>query len=227
VGGNAGWTAGLAPGPDRPGVRGWCALPEVWAGDPIVRSAQEAWSLFRFGRSEDFCNRTAFPGQRFPADHLDTFIMGHTPRWLTTGEAAVSTFEAVLQRIGPCCVIAHSQGGEVAFRAAARHPTLVPYLVALEPSGFSNDPSAFANRSVLVISGDYVDATPLWVSLTERTEAFVAALNDAGASAALWSLPKMGISGNSHMVMMDDNSAEIAEMLSRWILEREPGQVRA
>jgi pimeloyl-ACP methyl ester carboxylesterase len=207
------------------GRAGWCALPEVWTGDPIVRSAQEAWSLFRFGRREDFCNRTAFPGQRFPTDHLDTFIMGHTPRWLTTGEAAVSTFEAVLQRIGPCCVIAHSQGGEVAFRAAARQPSLVPYLVAIEPSGFSDEPAAFIDRSVLVITGDYMETTPLWRSLTAKTEAFVAALDEAGASATLWSLPKMGLRGNSHMLMMDDNSAEIAEMLSRWILERKPEQV--
>ncbi|MBQ0819495.1 alpha/beta fold hydrolase [Microvirga sp. HBU67558] len=209
------------------GRAGWCALPGVWPGDAIVRSAQEAWGLFRFGRSEDFPRRTPFPGQRFPTDHLDTFIMGHIPRWLTTGEAAVSTFEAVLQRIGPCCVIAHSQGGEVAFRAAARHPALVPCLIALEPSGFPDDPAAFANRSVLAISGDYVDATPLWVSLTERTQAFVEALDEAGASASLWSLPKMGISGNSHMIMMDDNNSEIAEMLSRWILERELQQATA
>jgi len=205
------------------GRAGWCALPGVWAGDPIIRSAQEAWSLFRFGRGQDFSNRTPFRGQRFPTDHLNTFIMGHTPRWLTTGYAAVSTFEAVLQRIGPCCVVAHSQGGEVAFRAAARQPTLVSYLVALEPSGFSDEPAAFINRSVLVITGDHMDATPLWISLTEKTKAFVAALSEAGASATLWSLPKMGIKGNSHMLMMDDNNAEIAEMLSRWILERTSG----
>jgi hypothetical protein len=80
---------------------------------------------------------------------------------------------------------------------------------------------------VLVISGDYVDATPLWISLTERTEAFVAALWEAGASATLWSLPKMGIHGNSHMIMMDDNNAEIAEVLSRWIMERKPGRATA
>jgi pimeloyl-ACP methyl ester carboxylesterase len=153
--------------------------------------------------------------------------MRHTPRWLTTGEAAISSFEAVLQRIGPCCVITHSQGGEVAFRAAARQPSLVPYLVAIEPSGFSDEPAAFIDRSVLVITGDYMETTPLWVSLTAKTEAFVAALSETGVNATLWSLPKMGLRGNSHMLMMDDNSAEIAEMLSRWILEREPEQVTA
>ena len=205
------------------GRAGWCAVPEVWAGDPIVRSAQEAWSLFRFGRSEDFQDRRPFPGQRFPTGALDTFIMGHTPRWLTTTDAAVATFEAVLRRVGPCCVVTHSQGGEVAFSAAARHPTLVPCLVALEPSGFPDEPGAFVGRSVLLITGDYMDATPIWTSLRERTEECIAALKEAGASAALWSLPRLGINGNSHMFMMDDNNAEIAEMLREWILERQPG----
>jgi hypothetical protein len=35
----------------------------------------------------------------------------------------------------------------------------------------------------------------------------------------------MGIKGNSHMFMMDDNNAEIAAMLGGWILGYE-GQVR-
>jgi pimeloyl-ACP methyl ester carboxylesterase len=206
------------------GRAGWCAVPGIWSGDPIIRSAQEAWSLFRFGRADDFANRIPFPGQRFPAAHLDELIKGHVPRWVTTSEAAVSTFEAVLGRIGPCCVVAHSQGAEVAFRAAARRPDIVPCLIALEPSGFPDAADAFAERSVLVIIGDYMDATPLWASLTERTKAFVAVLIDAGSSATLWSLPDMGIQGNSHMFMMDNNNAEIAAMLGGWILGDE-GQV--
>ena len=66
-----------------------------------------------------------------------------------------------------------------------------------------------------------MDATPLWASLTERTKAFVAVLIDAGSSATLWSLPDMGIQGNSHMFMMDNNNAEIAAMLGGWMLGHE------
>jgi pimeloyl-ACP methyl ester carboxylesterase len=204
------------------GRAGWCAVPGIWSGAPIVRSAQEAWSLFRFGQADHFADRLPFPGQRFPTAYMDELIKGHVPRWLTTSDAAVSTFEAVLQRIGPCCVVAHSHGAEVAFRAAARHPDIVPRLIAIEPSGFADAAAAFAERSVLVVTGDYMDATPLWASLTERTRAFVAALTGSGSSATLWSLPEMGIRGNSHMLMMDNNNAEIAEMLGGWILGQEP-----
>jgi hypothetical protein len=90
----------------------------------------------------------------------------------------------------------------------------------LEPSGFPDEPSAFVGRSVLLITGDYMDAAPLWMSLRGKTEESIAALKEAGASATLWSLPRLGISGNSHMFMMDNNNAEIAELLSGWILER-------
>jgi pimeloyl-ACP methyl ester carboxylesterase len=202
------------------GRAGWAALPGVWHDQPIMRSAEEAWSLFRFGRREDFAARTPFAGQRFPTGNLDKLIVGQVPRWLTTGEAAVAAFEAVLQRVGRCCVVAHSQGGEVAFRAAARQPHLVSCLVALEPSGFSDIPAAFEALAVLFVSGDYMDKDPLWISLSAQTEVFAQKLANVGARVDRWVLPDMGVNGNSHMIMMDDNSAEVATMVSQWIGQR-------
>jgi hypothetical protein len=70
------------------------------------------------------------------------------------------------------------------------------------------------------VSGDYLDTAPLWVSLAAQTEAFARSLTNAGAHVDTWSLPEMGIKGNSHMFMMDSNSAEIAGMVSQWIREK-------
>lgn len=202
------------------GRASWCPFPGVWQGEPIMRSAEECWSLFRFGRAEDFACRKPFPGQRFPIDRLEELIKGCVPRWLTNNDVAAQTFTAVLERVGPCCVISHSHGGEVAFRAAAARPALVPCLVAVEPSGFADDPAAFANRRVLVVTGDFMDATPVWISLFRRTGEFVAQLTAAGCDAAHLHLPARRITGNSHMLMMDDNNAEIATMISEWIGRR-------
>jgi pimeloyl-ACP methyl ester carboxylesterase len=185
-----------------------------------MRSAEEAWSLFRFGRREDFAARTPFAGQRFSTGDLDKLIVAQVPRWLTTGEAAVAAFEAVLQRVGRCCVVAHSQGGEIAFRAATRQPHLVSCLVALEPSGFSDRPDVLDGLAVLFVSGDYMDTDPLWISLAARTDAFAHKLANAGARVDRWALPDRGIHGNSHMIMMDNNSGEIAAMVSQWIRQR-------
>ncbi len=42
-------------------------------------------------------------------------------------------------------------------------------------------------------------------------------LIDAGAKAEYWWLPDRGINGNGHMLMMEDNSDELADMIIGWI----------
>ena len=45
----------------------------------------------------------------------------------------------------------------------------------------------------------------------------MAALNAAGGKAEVLVLPEIGIHGNSHMLMQDNNSLQIAAMLDTWI----------
>lgn len=45
-------------------------------------------------------------------------------------------------------------------------------------------------------------------------------MNAAGGKAEVVDLPKVGIRGNSHMVMMDKNSDEVAALIQGW-LERQ------
>ena len=35
-------------------------------------------------------------------------------------------------------------------------------------------------------------------------------------------LPAMGIKGNSHMLMMDDNNDQIADMINDWLVKKVP-----
>jgi hypothetical protein len=48
---------------------------------------------------------------------------------------------------------------------------------------------------------------------------YQAGLRAAGVRADELNLPKMGIRGNSHMLMMDRNSDEIAALVQRWLEE--------
>lgn len=204
------------------GRSGWCALPGEWEGDPIVRSAQQAWDTFRFGLISDYHDRRTFPGMQFPVEALDAFAKQFVPRWTSTTEIMQAGFLAALERIGPCAVICHSQGGEITLNTVAKHPALVRHAVALEPSGFPEIEGAegLAEQHWLFMMGDNIDAHPLWVTLMERTRSAVSALNDAGSNAELMDLPATGISGNSHMLMMDRNSDEIAEITIKWLAER-------
>ena len=36
------------------GRSGFCAIEDVWEGQPIQRTLKEAWDIFRFGKPEDF-----------------------------------------------------------------------------------------------------------------------------------------------------------------------------
>jgi len=131
-----------------------------------------------------------------------------------TDAAAVAALGAVLEKIGrPVMLIAHSQGGDIALRTAFGAPERIAALVLVESSGF---PPAGADIGfpVLQVLGDHLDATPLWVNLTERYRAFAAAL-DARSDA--WFLAERGVRGNSHMPMMDDNSAELACEIGCWL----------
>lgn len=201
------------------GRAGWAPFESVWPDAPIMRNAEESWTLFRIGAPEGLRSRTAFPGQRFPVTAFDQFIRHAVPRWLGNNDAALQAFCAVLDRVGPCVVLSHSHGGEVAFRAAQARPGLVKAMIAIEPSGFSPDvaPGSVHGKPALFVYGDYLDATPLWRKLTADGERYAAQLSGDGARVDVWRLAEMGVRGNSHFPMMDDNSADIATRISSWL----------
>ncbi|WP_454675970.1 hypothetical protein [Achromobacter marplatensis] len=201
------------------GRAGWAPFQQVWPEPPIIRNAEESWSLFRFGRAEDFEARRAFAGQRFPVDAFDDFIRHAVPRWLGNNDAALRGYCAVLDRVGPCLVLAHSHGGEVAYRALHARPDLVRSVISIEPSGFSSDvvTTAVADKPFLFVYGDYLDATPLWQRLCAAGQDYADSLARHGARVDVWRLAEQGIAGNSHMPMMDDNSDDIAARVGAWI----------
>jgi len=201
------------------GRAGWAPFQQVWPEPPIIRNAEESWSLFRFGRAEDYEARRAFAGQRFPVGAFDDFIRHAVPRWLGNNDAALRGFCAVLDRVGPCLVLAHSHGGEVAYRALHARPDLVRGVIGIEPSGFSSDvvAAAVADKPFLFVYGDYLDATPLWQRLCAAGQDYVDSLARHGARVDVWRLAEQGIAGNSHMPMMDDNSDDIAARIGAWI----------
>ncbi len=199
------------------GRAGWCPFPELWPGPPILRSAEEAWSLFRIGAAADFAARRPFAGQRFPTAAFDELIRGSVPRFpRQTDDAAAAALGAVLDRIGRSVgLVAHSQGGEIALRAARAAPPRIAGLVLVETSGFPADGAA--GWPVLQVVGDHLDATPLWVDLTRRYRAFAADLARRGVRNDAWFLAERGVAGNSHMPMMDDNSSAIAGEVAAWL----------
>ena len=51
---------------------------------------------------------------------------------------------------------------------------------------------------------------------------YAEAFKAAGGSLDLVDLPDAGIKGNSHMVMMDKNSDQVADLIQKWLVEQRP-----
>ncbi len=214
----AGFPVHVVDGVER-GRAGWCALPSLWPDEPLMRSAEQIWALYRFGPEGGFPARRTYPGLRYPLAGFDNLLRQHVPRWLSTVPAAAAAIVQLLERIGPAIIVSHSNGGLVALQAAWQRPDLVAGLVAIEPAGFPEapPPAALVGRPMLFLMGDYLDQSAFWRGLTVGTAALAASLRDVGAAVTEWHLPSMGISGNSHMPMMDDNSDDLVVRLSDWI----------
>ncbi len=186
------------------GRAGW--HPGLWAGEPAVRTMEEAWSLFRIGPEEGFAARQAFPGQRFPVSRLDGLCRQFVPRWTSTLECQAAALAEVLTRLGRCHVICHSQGAQVVFSAAEACAEHIHQITALEPSGLPGEEAAPLGTAVTLVFGDFTDTTDVWRGLIARCESYA---RTAGANVTWLDLAKAGLAGHSHMMMMDEGNDEV------------------
>ncbi len=184
-------------------------------------SHEEVWTIFRFGPRPG----TPFPGLRFPLHALDHYHAQLVPNSeAVLAEPEVATTEALLallERIGPAVVIGHSRAGNVLLPAAVRRPELFAALIELEPIGCrawytGADLPRLARVPFLSVFGDYLAGT-LWQPFADECRELVEQLTAAGGAARHIELAELGIEGNSHMFMMEDNSLEIAALLVRWL----------
>jgi pimeloyl-ACP methyl ester carboxylesterase len=200
------------------GRAGWCAAPGVWPGKPIMRGEREMWEVFRLGLLENYQDRVAFPGSQFPVRALTAMAAQGVPRWPGNDALAERSLREVVAELGHCVLVGHSHGGGLCARVALARPDLVRQVVLIEPHGLPDVADAPAGYPPqLIVVGDFIELSPLWVRLTDDMRRHTAQLRAAGLQADLLSLPKAGIGGNSHNPMMDRNSDLVAEQVLGWL----------
>ena len=131
----------------------------------------------------------------------------------------VLALEALLQRTGPAVLMPHSAGGPVIFNTARRNPELVSAIVVLEPTGCptaAEDVEPIAHIPFLAVYGDYIESRNQTGRL-ESCRATAALVREMGGRGDMLELTGEGIRGNSHMLMQDDNSADIAARVMDWL----------
>jgi pimeloyl-ACP methyl ester carboxylesterase len=211
---------------DRTGRSARARYPEVDPDEPAFRSNAFLWEVLRIGAPGSYAadgGPRAYPGTRFPVASFTAFANGAQPRYPITAEAEAPVYDAVVRAACPCILLAHSASGGGALAAALRWPDQVKAVIAVEPASVPAAPPQPGGPPHLFVWGDYLtpDVTSKdWSEELAAAEAYRAALDRAGTRADLLALPQVGIRGNSHMLMADDNSRAIAALIERWLSRR-------
>jgi len=208
------------------GRASWAPYPQVYAEPPYFRTGREAWEeTFRFGPggswNADAALRATHPGQRFPAAYMEQFMNQFVPRWGTNNAATQHAYDALISRLDSSIVLTHSQGGNFGLHAALHAPDRVRAVISLEPSGAPDpqqvDPATLRGVPHLFVWGDYLERHSFWVNSVPAVRRWSEALTQAGVDVEWIDLPARGISGNSHALMADDNSDDIAALVLDWM----------
>lgn len=205
------------------GRASWSRYPEIFTSEPFFRPKHEAWEGFRIGPTydKDPTKRMAYAGGQFPVQAFDQFTRQAVPRWATNNAATQAAYDALVDKVCPCVIVVHSQGSAFALQASLNAPGKIKGIVAVEPGG-APDPASVNLSAVkdvphLFVWGDNLAGNDGWTKLRAAPDRYRAALLAQGGTADLLDLPVQGIRGNSHMLMMDRNSDEVAGCIQAWM----------
>jgi len=187
---------------------------------PVFAAGQEAaWAIFRFGPEYP----KVFDGMQFPLDAQAEFFKQMVPDWigtLPTPNPTVSDLSELAIKLNGAILISHSQSGIYPFQTAALSTRGIAGIVSIEPGACpaaDGDLTPYLHIPTLVLFGDYVDLSPRWSPRLKMCREFAAAVAKAGGKTELVVLPEIGVKGNSHMLMQDKNSLQIADWLTAWL----------
>ncbi|HEY6820662.1 MAG TPA: esterase [Burkholderiales bacterium] len=194
------------------GRAGWAMYPDIFKGEPVFLTKQNPYERFRM----------AHPGTQFPVEAYGNFVKQNVPRWTTTDDAILRAYVALVDKVCPCAILFHSQAGQFGFKAAQARPDKVKALIAIEPAGNGDAARAAVLKDipVLMVYGDYIEKDARWPQIRKNGLAFTDEIRKAGGRVEVLDLPQAGQHGNSHMLMMDKNNAQVAALIQGW-LERQ------
>jgi hypothetical protein len=189
------------------GRAGWAMFPDIFKSEPLFLPKDEPFQRFRMA------------GSQFPQQGYDNFVRQIVPRWTSTDDAIIAAYTALVDRVCPCVILFHSQAGQFGFKVAQARPDKVKALIAVEPAGQGDPKLADRLKGIptLFVYGDFIEQDKRWPTIRRNGVAFGEAMTKAGGKVEVVDLPKAGIKGNSHMLMMDRNNLEVAALIQQWL----------
>jgi hypothetical protein len=199
-------------------------LPPSDLPNVLTASHQTAWSVFRFGPTFG----TAFPDGQFPIQAVDELYKQMIPdlnALLPNPNPTWTNMAALAKKLNGAILMGHSESGFFPEQAALIDPSGVKGIISIEMpcvTDFAKDKlDVLAKIPTLVMFGDHLGdikgGIANWMNSYEGCEKFVQQVNAAGGDAEMMYLPKLGVKGNSHMLMQDKNNLQLADMIMSWI----------
>ncbi|MBV8839110.1 MAG: esterase [Alphaproteobacteria bacterium] len=214
-----GWDIYISDAMER-GRAGWT---DKFKGDPVFLPLGDPWERFRLGPlgswNDDKAKRVTYPGVQFPTEAYEQFMKQGVPRWVTTDDQIIAAYIALVDKVCPCVVLVHSQAGSFGFKVAEARPDKIKALVLAEPSatGSKDKVAALKNIPMAIVYGDNAKDHPRWGKIRQNVVDYAGLIKAAGGSVDVIDLPDVGIKGNTHMMMMDKNSDQVAEVIQKWL----------
>lgn len=190
-------------------------------------SDEGIWPNFRFGSKAG----APYPDSQFPVAAVDELSKQGVPDLnygLPQPNPTIKALSELASQLKGAVLMGHSQSGSFPLEAALLNPTAAKGLVLLEPGRCPDtyteqQVKTLATVPILVVFGDHRDTPtglptlPTWQARFEACEAMITRIKSAGGRAEMLAPPDRGIRGNSHMVMQDKNSLQIADLILQWI----------
>jgi len=209
------------------GRAGWAMSPDIFKGDPVFLTKANPYERFRIGQgpgswSSDPAQRKLMPNSQFPVEGYDNFVKQAVPRWTTTDDAIIRAYIALVDKVCPCVILFHSQAGQFGFKVAQARPDKIKALVAVEPAGIGDPKQArlLAGIPTLAVFGDNIALDSRWPQMRRNDDDFFGEIAKAGGKVDVLDLPKAGLKGNSHMLMMDRNNLQVAALIQDWLAKQ-------
>jgi pimeloyl-ACP methyl ester carboxylesterase len=194
------------------------ALPNI-----IAASHQVAWTVFRFGPSYP----KAFDDEQFPVEAADELYKQMIPdlnALLPTPNPTWTNLAALAKQLKGAVLMGHSESGFFPQQAALLDAAGIRGMISIEmPCAdlTAAQISSLARIPTLVMFGDHLgDVQPgivNWKTTYEGCKVHVEKVKAAGGDIQMMLLPDMGIRGNSHMLMQDKNSLQLADLILAWL----------
>lgn len=200
---------------------------EASLNPPMIRISDENVNKnFRFTSKDN----QPFTETKFTPTAYPEFSKQSIPFTATTvpnPNPSLKNLAVLSKELKKTVLVSHSQSGSFPLEAALIDPSGIKAMVIVEPGGtgpnYTEDQlKALSKIPLLLVYGDYLENDTEveghnWKSSFDGWSKLADRLNAAGGNAKTLFLPAAGFRGNSHMLMMDTNNQEIADLIIDWL----------